>query len=109
MLVCESESESVSVSSLRWWQTHIERLQQWEATSKAAGAAAAWGWMPQPKSSPASPPGPVIEEVNEEDEDEEVDGAMDLARAAMAAGAMRAAGALKRKITIHTFRVRVLG
>ena len=52
---------------------------------------------------------PVIEEVHEEDEDEEVDGAMDLARAAMAVGAMRAAGALKRKITIHTFRVRVLG
>ena len=109
MLVCESESESVSASSLRWWQTHTERLQQWGETSKAAGAAAAWGWMPQPKSSLASPPGPVIEEVNEEDEDEEVDGAMDLARAAMAVGAMRAAGALKRKITIHTFRVRVLG
>ena len=111
MLVCESESESVSVSvlSLRWWQARIERLKSWETTSKAAGAAAAWGWMPQPKDPPPSPPLPVIEEVHEEDEDEEVDGAMDLARAAMAVGAMRAAGALKRKITIHTFRVRVLG
>ena len=108
VLVCESESESVSALSLRWWEAHIERLKSWETTSKAAGAAAAWGWV-QPKDPPPAPPLPLIEEAHEEDEDEEVDGAMDLARAAMAVGAMRAAGALKRKITIHTFRVRVLG
>ena len=94
----------------------IDRMKSWETTSKAAGAAQAWGWLPKPP--PPQPPGPSIEEVHEDpppgsvasaDEDEEVDGAMDLARAAMAVGATRAAGALKRKITIHTFRVRVLG
>ena len=94
----------------------IDRMKSWETTSKAAGAAAAWGWQPNPP--PPEPLGPSIEEVHEDpppgsvasaDEDEEVDGAMDLARAAMAAGAMRAAGALNMPITIHTFRVRVLG
>ena len=45
----------------------------------------------------------MIEEEEEEekkgDEDEKVDGAMSVARAAMAVGAMRAAGALEMKIT----------
>ena len=86
----------------------IDKMKSWETTSKAAGAAAAWGWV-QPKDPPPAPPLPLIEEVHEEDEDEEVDGAMDLARAAMVVGAMRAAGAGKRNIAIHTFRVRVLG
>ena len=122
MLVCESESEIVSgsVLSLRWWQAHIAFLQSLETTSKAAGA--------PPKQQAAFPPGlgpappmPLIAEqqpipVEEEeegtvtcDEDEEVDGAMSLARTVMAVGAMRAQSALKMKITIHPSRFRRLG
>ena len=115
VLVCESESEIVSVSvlSLRWWQAHIARLQ---TVSKAAAVASSSVAEPPPP--PKAAPTPLIPEQQEdpeppeeeeEDADEEVDGAVSLARAAMAVGEMRAAGALKMKITIHTFRVRVLG
>ena len=70
---------------------------------------------------PPAPPMPLVAEqqpipVEEEeegtvtcDEDEEVDGAMSLARTVMAVGAMRAQSALKMKITIHPSRFRRLG
>ena len=113
VLVCESESEIVSVSvlSLRWWQAQIARLQSLETTSKAAGAAAAAaealpkaaaaeaGHPPPPPPTTLIVEQPILVEREEEeddpDEDEEVDGAMDLARAVMAVGLQRAAGALK--------------
>ena len=56
MLVCESESEIVSVSvlSLRWWQAHIARLQ-----------------TPPPWKAAPTPLVEREEEEEEEDEDEE--------------------------------------
>ena len=116
VLVCDSESESVSVSvlSLMWWQAQIARLQSLETTSKAAGAAATAAAKALPKAAatpaghpPPPPPTTLIaeqpilvereEEEEDPDEDEEVDEAMDLARAVMAEGLQRAASALKMK------------
>ena len=65
---------------------------------------------------PMMPMPPILVEREEEeegtvtcDEDEEVDGAMSLARTVMAVGAMRAQSALNMKITIHPSRFRRLG